>query len=283
MPNLSRARCADLHMHTWASDGVLAPEALVELALRRGIQVIAVTDHDTIAGVRPAQEAGVAGGLRVIAGVEMSVDAYGNEVHLLGYGFDPEHPALRRQLDRFQADRELRARAMLARLESNGIVVPWSSVEAEVGPASSVGRPHVAAALVAEGVVASVPEAFDKFLRDDGPAFVPRAFPSAELAIELLHEAGGLAVIAHPGQWTSSETLRRLIDAGLDGIEAQHPSHDANLQGYYRDLAEREGLLATGGSDFHGRRPHESERLGTIWLPGALLGQLERGREVVAE
>ncbi len=278
---------ADLHTHTRYSDGLLTPEALVREAQARGLAALSVTDHDTVGGVAEAQQAGAACGVEVVVGAEWSVTAGAREVHVLGYGFDPAHAGVQAHVRDFREARWARARGMTRRLHALGVPLPFEAVRRQVHvgaqegsrprahvphsdvPHSDVpetgmpGRPHVAAALVEAGWVETPEEAFERYIGDGGPAHVAKPPFPAEEALALLHEAGGIGVLAHPGHWTPTATLRALVRAGLDGVEVWHPSHDASLVRYYRRIARAFDLVETGGSDFHGRH---ADRLGTCGL-----------------
>lgn len=268
-------RRADLHLHTTCSDGRLAPAALVRLARRHGLAVIAVTDHDTLAGVAEAMAAGHAEGVEVLPGVELSVTVDAREVHLLGYGFDPDDEALLARLAQFRAARRDRGAAIVRRLQALGLPLHLDDVAAHVQGAV-LARPHVAAALVARGFATSYADAFERFLRDGGPAHVPKPALSAAEALRLLHEAGGVGVLAHPGMNFPAGAFEALLAAGLDGVETVHPSHSVFLVRYYRALARRHGLLETGGSDYHGTRPLDAEHLGRYCIPADQVAPLRR-------
>lgn len=257
---------ADLHTHTTYSDGRLTPAVLMAKAQQRGMRALAVTDHDTIGGWAATKEAARSRNIHVVSGVELSVTVDDREVHLLGYGFDPSHPGLRAHLEAFEAARRERVREMVARLDTLGLSL---TVE-EVTPGSSghraLGRPHVARALVQRGYVASYEEAFERYLSRDRPAFVEKPEVPATQVLDLLHEADGVGVLAHPGHWTGGFLLSELVRAGLDGIEVVHPSHDEVLEQYYERVAQDYGLLRTGGSDYHGQRPEEEQHFGRCGL-----------------
>ncbi len=254
---------ADLHTHSRCSDGHDAPTALVRKAANHDIRVLSVTDHDTVAAWHEVQQAAAQCGIRAVAGTELSVTVDDDEVHLLAYGFDPEHPGLREHFDAFVEARDERMREMVGRLQAAGIDIAEDDVPQD--DARAIGRPHVAAALVAVGAVDTAQEAFDRYLTPGTPGFVPKPPVPAEDALTLVHDAGGIGVLAHPGHWTPSRHVVSLIRAGLDGIEIVHPSHDDHLRGYYRRLAERNDLLQTGGSDYHGRTD-QTDRLGRFGL-----------------
>jgi predicted metal-dependent phosphoesterase TrpH len=243
---------ADLHTHTHRSDGALAPSALVRRAAERGVEVLAVTDHDTTAGLAEARRAADDHGLRLVAGVELSVEVDGHAVHLLGYGFDPAHPALTEYLSAFTRRRRERLDRMIDRLSRRGIDVSSEIVEREVGRSAAPGRPHLARALVEEGHVDSYEAAFGQYLDAEQPAYVPAPTQPAGTAIDVLHAAGGAAVLAHPGQWTPGAVLHSLRTRGLDGVECHAASHPDYLIDYYEDICRSHDLLVTGGSDHHG-------------------------------
>lgn len=262
----SSADRADLHLHTTASDGRLTPAELVEKAHTAGLRAIAVTDHDTLAGVAAAQQAGAALGVEVIAGVELSVTVEAREIHLLALFVDLGYEPLLEHLAWFAEQRTLRAARMVEQLQTLGIEVSMRDVETQAD-GGAIGRPHVAAALEAVGAVESSYDAFDRYIGNDGPAFVGKpSFPAAE-ALQLVHAAGGLGVLAHPGHWVPDHVVMALIRDGLDGIETVHPSHDYLVTKYYRDLVRDFGLIETGGSDFHGSRARDEEVFGTLTVP----------------
>lgn len=265
----------DLHTHTTCSDGCLSPDALVAEASRRGIAALAITDHDTVDGLAEGFAAGHQYGVEVIAGIELSVTVREEEVHLLGYGFDEANDRLTAYLRHFRDIRRQRAEAMVGRLHGLGVMLPWAAVAAQAGD-GVFGRPHVARALAAEGWCVSYEEAFATYLHDDGPAFVAKPrFPARE-ALQMLHNAGGIGVLAHPGHWTADAVVMQMIQAGLDGIEVVHPAHDDELTAYYRQLAADFFLIETGGSDYHGFSEHDDAVLGTYGLSPAQMERLRR-------
>ncbi len=248
----------DLHTHSAVSDGTDAPAHLVEHAVAAGLSVVALTDHDTFDGLTEAEETAARLGIELLPGVEISAQVRGVSVHLLGYGCDTEDDALLDELAKIRKGRERRVPAMLAKLDALGLPLTMDDVAAQAGDSPSVGRPHVADALVARGYLASRDEAFATLLADDGPAFVPRYGVPLARGIDLIHGAGGVAIIAHPWGRVSrgvldTKSLRRLADVHeLDGIEVDHGDHDEATRQKLRALAERSGLLTTGGSDYHG-------------------------------
>jgi len=262
----------DLHTHTCFSDGLLTPEALIDLAVSRGLSGIAITDHDTLDGIA-AGEAAADGRIDFVPGIELSTLNQGTELHLLGYLVDARDETLRGQLAGFRTQRLGRIEAMVERLVAMGAEVSTADVLAQAGP-GVVGRPHLAAALVRGGWAESIEDAFRRFIGRGGSAFIPRPAPSTEDAIALVRRSGGVAVLAHPGSSVSDATVERMADAGLGGVEVWHPHHAAPAVRRYRALASRLGLIETGGSDFHG--PGRSAELGTSRVPARALQDLRR-------
>lgn len=254
---------ADMHTHTTCSDGALAPAELVHKANDCGIRVLAITDHDTIDAIAPAMIAATDTDVEIVPGVELSIHFRGRELHLLGFCFDWEDAGLRQFLDQYQVFRAERAQAIVDRLNDLGINLRMSDVH-EVARGGAIGRPHIARALVGRGFVDTIGQAFLRFLRNGGPADVQKQLPSAEDAIKTLHTAGGIAVLAHPGNWVSDRDLSLLKTHGMDGVEIIHPSHDETLTIFYTDVAHRLNLLTTGGSDFHGLKPGDDKNFGVV-------------------
>lgn len=246
----------DLHSHTTASDGSLAPEELVRLAKQQGVTTLAVTDHDTIAGLARAMAEGEQVGVEVIPGIEISCLYGETELHILGYFINPDDPRLEPALAQYRASREDRNPRIVQRLQELGCALTYAEVKAAAGTAT-VGRPHIAQALVRKGYVNSVSEAFDRYLADDAPAYLPRRLPSPAEAIGLLRQIGGIPVLAHP-VYTSrlkepfEQVCATLKGLGLLGVEALYSSHNRQQTERYRSISRNQGLLVTGGSDFHG-------------------------------
>ncbi|CAN5610504.1 PHP domain-containing protein [soil metagenome] len=262
---------ADLHTHSTASDGLDSPASLVNLARERGISVLALTDHDTIGGIAEAISAARESSLRLIPGVEFSIRVRRGETHILGYGIDIADGALTAELERLRASREERGVAILERLDELGIEIPADALGGERED-QSPGRPHIARAMIDAGVVSSVDEAFDSHLGFGRPAFVPRRTITAERAIEVIHGAGGLAVLAHPlSVYDLEQALPMLIAAGLDGLEAYYGEYDQRQRESLANLATTFKMLMTGGSDFHGDRETPGRDLGSVQWPGAAL------------
>lgn len=274
-------RRADLHAHTRCSDGRLSPAELVRHARDAGLHALAVTDHDCVDGLEEASAEGDRIGLHVVTGIELSVTVGLREAHLLGFCFDPTEPALASHLRAYRDIREERVHQIVRRLGDLGVPVTLEDV-LEVADGAILGRPHVATAVVRKKHAAAEQEVFETYLREGAPGYVAKPPFPAEDAIEMLHRAGGVAVLAHPGHWTSDAAIKHLVKSGLDGIETVHPSHDQTLRQYYRRMARDLGLIETGGSDYHGFRPIDQDNMGRYSIPYVLLEGLEaRARAVM--
>jgi predicted metal-dependent phosphoesterase TrpH len=242
---------ADLHLHTQFSDGTFTPEELAGHGARLGFATMALTDHDTVEGCARMAAACAAAGIEFIVGAELTAEHNDTELHVLGYFLDAQNQKLLAEIAKFQAVRQNRIREMVARINEMGVPLEAESVFA-LANCKSPGRPHVARALVKAGLVASLDEAFERFLKKNRPAWVPKKKVSALEAIELIHQAGGLAVMAHPGLNRTDAVIPALVDAGLDGIECFHTKHSTATSERYLEIAGRFHLLVTGGSDCHG-------------------------------
>lgn len=256
---------ADLHLHTNCSDGTYSPEELAGHGRRLGFAALGLTDHDTVEGCAPMAGACAAAGIEFIPGTELTAECEGYELHVLGYLVDTQNRKLLSEIARFQAVRQNRIREMVARLNRLRVPLAADAVFA-LANCRSPGRPHVARALVQGGHCATLDEAFDRFLKRHRPAWVPKAKMSAREAIELVHQAGGLAIMAHPGLNRTDAVIPELIAAGLDGLECFHTKHSEAMTEHYLSLAHRFDVLVTGGSDCHGfskGRP----LIGTVKLP----------------
>jgi len=268
----------ELHCHTTASDGRCTPTQVVRLAHQRGVALLAITDHDTLAGNDEAVLAGQALNLRVIRGVEISALSPSGEVHVLGYGVQPRNPNTRAKFDALRHVREARAQAIVNKLAGLGIHISFERVRALAGD-GVIGRPHVARAMVEANVVATQGEAFDLYLAEGKPAFVAHLGLTPAQAVHLIHEAGGLAVLAHPGLYmgSTSALIDELLEAGLDGIEAFYPLHNPEQVEAFVRIARQHDLLLTGGSDFHSPEGEGEAPLGSVSLPEpAVAALLER-------
>jgi 3',5'-nucleoside bisphosphate phosphatase len=265
----------DMHVHSTCSDGALSPTALVEMAAERGLTGFALTDHDTTRGVQEARLAAEEHGIEVIAGIEVSA-WFEREIHILGYFIDPNHSALTQITQNQKAAREMRLREMCRRLGNMGLEIDPEPIVA-AAPMRTIGRPHLAEAMLAAGYVRTFDEAFQRFLGAGKPAYVPASqLPAAE-AIKRIQQAGGVAVVAHPGVDRLLHAIPKLAEAGLDGVEVHHPAHDRYTASRFWQVARRLNLQATGGSDFH--RPGGSAGLGSYGLnPGDLAALRKRRR-----
>jgi predicted metal-dependent phosphoesterase TrpH len=262
------AQFVDLQVHSTASDGALSPTKVVEAAREAQLYAIALTDHDTVDGVAEAIAAGVECGVRIIAGVELSAHFDEDELHLLGLHL-ANQDAMRAALLELQAGRVARAVRIVEVLNRHSIPVTMDAVLAEAN-AGAVGRPHVARAMIAGGWVRDFREAFDRWIGFGRPAYMAKERFDVADAIALVHDAGGLAVWAHPGDSATPTRIQRLADMGLDSVEVLHPSHPPSLSQRLYDNTEKAGLLPSGGSDWHGT--HDGPRriggqlVPKIWL-----------------
>lgn len=256
---------ADLHMHSTASDGRVEPHVLVEEAIQGGLDLIALTDHDTLLGWPTFKRAADEAGLTCVPGVEISARQAGVEVHLLGYAFDPDHPRLTEFLALQQERRNERAIEFVRVLKEDGQLP--GHVELSPAPSgTSWARPHIARLLIEHGAVEDMNEAFDRFLTSGAETFVQKPLPTGAEAIAVIHAAGGIMSLAHPGHHVPHQVVLELVDAGLNAVEVVHPSHDRMLERYYASLAKRFDLLMTGGSDYHARKGHREQQLGDRWF-----------------
>ena len=245
-----RRRLVDLHMHSTASDGALVPAAVVRAAAAADLAAIALTDHDTVAGVTQARHEGERIGVRVIAGVELSATEDGQETHLLGLHLT-RIGELERHLVGFRDARRVRAEHMVERLNSLGIPITMAAIEGQAA-GGAIGRPHVARALVLGGWVSDHRDAFERYLGAGRPGYVAKPRLDIAAAIRLVHDAGGLAVLAHPGAECTRDRLEQLAGVGLDGVEVRHPSHSPDEMARLERITEELGLVPSGGSDWHG-------------------------------
>ena len=263
---MSGEQSADLHAHTTCSDGTLAPEELVATAVRAKLTALAITDHDTVSGVAPAQCAANGTEVEVVPGVELSSHAGGREIHILGLFIDPAASELTELTQRQRRYREERAVVMVARLQRLGIPIDFELVTG-IALGAPIGRPHMAAALVQTNIVKSPQEAFDRYLGIGRPAFAPKQSTQTADAISTIHRAGGVAVVAHPGSSrVRAKLLSKLAGLGLDGIEVRHPRHPVKREERLMGLCADLDLLPSGGSDFHGPGRGDA-RLGQHRIP----------------
>jgi len=275
----------DLHSHTTASDGLDTPAELVHKASQQGLSVLGLTDHDTVDGLAAASEAASAAGITLVPGVELSTTVRGAEVHVLGYFVDREDDVFRAQLDELAQGRVRRIARMIERVQELGYPIDGDSILAQAGE-GSIGRPHVARALMDIGAVESVSEAFERFLKPGRPGFVPRDPFEPEGAICLLADHGAIPTLAHP--YTAKDIdgiLKRLVPAGLKGFETYYAEYTSEQHAELRGIADTWGLIPTGGSDYHGTGFREGRELGAAPVPdevwerlSALHESMEHGR-----
>ncbi|MXZ46916.1 MAG: PHP domain-containing protein [Chloroflexi bacterium] len=271
----------DFHTHSTHSDGVRSPTELIDLAYKRGVRVMALTDHDTLDGLEEAEAAAARHpGFLLVPGVELSCDVPGTEVHMLGYFIDRKDARLQQQLDSFREGRIDRAQRIIGALERLGAPIEWERVQELAGEAS-VGRPHIAQALLEAGHIEHFNEAFDRFIGRDGPAYAERVKLEPPDAIAMIRDAGGLAVFAHPGFTKEYERVaRELADAGLFGLEAYYKNYDPEVVASLVALADGLGIFALGGSDHHGIDREGERQPGDIPLPDEVVDAfLETARE----
>lgn len=258
----------DFHCHSTYSDGRLTPGELVALAARRGVRILALTDHDITDGIPEAEAAARSyPGFRLVPGIELSTDVPGNEVHVLGYFLEWRDPQFQATLARFRRSRLERGRRMVEKLADLGIRISWERVQAIAGP-GAVGRPHIAQALVEGGYVATIKEAFDRYIGRNGPAYVERERLGAAEAVRLVVAVGGLPVLAHPRELEGlDELLAETKAAGLVGMEVYYQDYDPETIDHLLAAARRHGLLPLGGSDYHALGGEHEREPGDIPLP----------------
>ncbi|MEX5213930.1 MAG: PHP domain-containing protein [Nitrospiraceae bacterium] len=282
-----RARRIDLHLHTTHSDGSLSPAAVLALAHQANVTALAITDHDITSGLPEAMKAGADYGIEVIPGIEISARYLDAELHILGYFLNWEDPLLNERLARLRASRHQRNPQIIQKLQDLGLAITYHEVEQLAGT-ESVGRPHIARVLMAKGYVSSAKEAFDRYLGNGSPAFVPRDLPDPTTAIRWIREAQGIPVLAHP-TWAPAtgaaliKLCEELKAAGLGGIEAYYSTHKPKQTAEYLQLAQRLDLLVTGGSDFHGFTKPDIDvgtGRGDLRVPEKLLGPLRHAAAV---
>lgn len=265
----------DLHVHSTASDGRFSPQELVSMAAGSGLEIIAITDHDSLEGSAPALKTAKAfPSLTVIPGVEVSTDVPHGEVHILGYFLDGSDPELKEALEKLRNSRRVRAQKMLVKLDSLDIRIEWERVQ-EIAGAGSIGRPHIAQAMLEQGYVFSLKEAFTKYIGREGPAYVEREKMTPPQAVELIVRAKGLPVLAHPADIDNLEELiPDLQKVGLVGLESYYNNYPRKLMRHLASLAHKYGLIATGGSDYHGLEGIGETPLGGVNIPSECAKQL---------
>jgi 3',5'-nucleoside bisphosphate phosphatase len=268
----------DLHTHSTFSDGTNSVAENLKLAVDRGLDGIAITDHDTFDGHAEAREAAEGVELEIVPGIEFSAEYAGASLHVLAYWVDPDHLGVRDELTRLTDSRFRRGEMMVENLRALGHDVSFERVR-EIAGDTVIARPHVAQAMVEAGIVATEKEAFERFISDGGVAYVPKHALEPLDALELILDAGGVCVLAHPGMWRGEEAvpeelIERMAEAGMAGLEVDHPDHDPEQRARYRDIASRLGLVPTGASDCHGERV--GYRLGCDTTPAEIVAELRR-------
>ena len=264
---------ADLHVHTTASDGAFSPSETVKLAAQKGISYLAITDHDTIAGLVEAAQECNKYELNFFPGIEFSTIYEESEIHILGYNFDWTNKRMTETVVQLQNARVNRIKKMVAKLVDLGINIRFEEVRQKVS-APNIGRVHVALVLMDKGIVSSIDEAFDKFLNRGCPAFEPRYKLTPCLALKIIKEAKGIPVLAHPGLSGCDQIISLLVDKGLQGIEVFHPRHTKENEQIYLQIAQKYNLIVTGGSDFHGHEEKDFSKLGEMKVPFNSLNKL---------
>ncbi|HOM71759.1 MAG TPA: PHP domain-containing protein [Armatimonadota bacterium] len=265
---------ADLHIHTVASDGLLSPTQVVEEAKRLGLSAIAITDHDTVSGIDEAITAGKRLGVRVVPAVEINTDYGTHEVHILGYFIDWHSEKLAGQLQQLRKARLDRGRKMVEKLQALGIQVKLERV-LEIASHGSIGRPHLAQAVCEIGAAENMSDAFNKFLVRGAPAYVERTKLTPFVAVTIIADAGGVAGLAHPGQVGHDDLIINLVKVGLGAIEVYYGDQDPAITKHYRNTARKFGLIATGGSDAHGRSPDGGSGIGNVTVNESVVDELQ--------
>lgn len=256
---------ADLHIHTTASDGHSTPQQIIKNAEKHNLDIISITDHDTIFGYRKALSAAEDTDITLLPGIEITSDFNGSECHLLAYCFDPDHSVIAQLLAQHYHSRLERGKWIVNELTKKGLDIDIDEVKAEAN-GSNIGRPHIASVLIDKGYVASFKEAFIRYLSDQSLGSIYNEYYSHHKVIESVKEAGGAVVVAHPGNLYSEDELETLVEAGVDGIEFIHPSHDYDRQKQIEAFAEKHNLLKTGGSDFHGGDKEYQKFFGVVTI-----------------
>ncbi|MCX6154648.1 MAG: PHP domain-containing protein [Candidatus Kapabacteria bacterium] len=264
---------ADLHTHTYFSDGKLSPEELIDKALGRGLTTISISDHDTLGAYDYLQSNSITPKIDLITGIELSGYEGTSEFHILGYNFDLNNNNLREHTINMKKSRLIRAEKILLKLSSLGIKLEMDQLVTRVAEAA-IGRPHIAELMFDKGYVTNLKDAYLHYIGDGCPAYVQKMYFSVRNAIELINKSGGVAVLAHPANSTDQSTLYRFIKYGLDGIEVIHPSHTPYLQKYYHSIASQYWLLETGGSDFHGIAEYEESNFGKFVVPSSVVDSI---------
>jgi len=267
---------ADLHIHTNASDGDLTPKELIRKVCTKNLEVISITDHDTIHGYLEARECAINKEIELIPGVEISTIWDDREIHILAYGFDVENENFLRLITNQKSARRKRMRAIVDVLKSEGVDINYDAARAE-SHKGNIGRPHAAHVLIHKGYVASISEAFIRYLSTDKINAIKTEYGLLKDVIEVVHDAGGIVSIAHPGRLFTKNEMKDLLKYPFDGIECIHPSHSYKVQKMFLDMAKANNLLVTGGSDFHGSKKSEYDPyLGVVTIGKQYVEALKR-------
>jgi len=274
--NRSPLEAVDLHIHTNCSDGLLRPEEVVLKAKELGLVAVGIADHDSVSGIEQAILTGGANGVEVVPAVELSCIHNNNDIHILGYYLDYQNQELLDFLSSVQEKRLERAHKIVGKLSEQGINIDVERV-LELSAGASVGRPHIAQALLEQGYVNSFSEAFWKFIGYHCPAYVPKMEISPLEAINLIKKFSGIPILAHPGSYHSDDLIYILIEAGILGLEVWHPEHSSNASDHYLEICQKNGLLVTGGSDCHGGRKGKIF-MGEVRVPYHYLAELKKKR-----
>jgi len=274
------SKYADLHLHSNFSDGTFSPEQIVIEASKLGFSAIAITDHDILDGIEPALLEGKKYGIEVIPGVELSAEYNGEEIHILGYYMKWLDQGFQDKLREFRDSRYTRAMRIVDKLNQLGMDIEYGDV-LKLADTNAVGRPHVATALLEKGYVSTISEAFNRFLGDDGPAYMPKQKLSPADAIAMILNVGGVPVLAHPGQ-IQQDIIPELVSSGLMGLEAFHPSQSLQLSDHYCELAKGYNIVITGGSDCHGLI-RDRIAMGSVRLPYEHVEALKEARDFVLQ
>ncbi len=271
----------DLHIHTNLSDGLSSPTEVLDMARDKKLSAISICDHDNFAGYFAIMEIRRNNDPEVITGVELSAGKGGEDIHILGYLFDPESEAFVKALEEFRDTRNKRGEKMLKKLKDLGMDIPLDMVK-EIAGDSAIGRPTVADAMVRAKAIKSYDEAFSKYIGLDGPAYVPKQNLTPKEAIDLIHDAGGLAFLAHPGVAQAYRYIDEFVGYGMDGVEVHHPYHNSQMRKNLAKMAEEKSLLKCGGSDYHGREKHHG-KIGSQPVPGKWLVEIKNKLILKAE
>lgn len=261
-------------MHTTASDGFFSPSEVVKKSFDAGLRIISITDHDSIDGLKEAKEYAKNLNIDVINGIELSAEFEDKEVHILGYFFDETNSELTLKIDEFKNQRYQRIINFVEKLNQKQISISIDDV-LEFSKAGTLGRPHIAQALIKKGYASNFYEVFSKFLGNDSPFYVKKNFLAPETAFDLIHRAGGVCIIAHPGAF-SEKALSHFVKSGVDGFEVNHPSLSSEQKKFYHEFVRKNHLIGTGGSDFHGGRRNDEINLGKYYIPAARVELLKQ-------